>query len=136
MQANWKPLEDRLGPARCAGFMYMGRINGVNLYKHGLSRRYLNLSDEGRAFRQLDRGRFEEIPFSEALAWVAEPLAAMGETLESAYDEEYRARRSEALRAAGIEELRLQVVPDEVTSKSTSAGCAFRNRVIRPPQIV
>jgi hypothetical protein len=29
MQANWKPLEKRLGPARCAGFMYMGRINGA-----------------------------------------------------------------------------------------------------------
>jgi hypothetical protein len=115
MQANWKPLEERLGQARCAGFMFMGRINGVNLYKHGLSRRYLNLSDDGRAFRQLDRGRFEEIPFSEALAWVAEPLAAMGEALESAYDAEYRTRRSAALRAVGIQELRLQVVPDDVS---------------------
>jgi hypothetical protein len=115
MQANWKPLEERLGPARCAGFMYMGRINGINHYKHGLSRRYLNLSDDGRAFRHLDRDRFEEIPFSEALACVAEPLTAMGETLERAYDEEYRARRSEALRAAGIQELRLQVESDEVT---------------------
>ena len=114
LQANWKPLEERLGPARCAGFMYMGRISGIHQYKHGLSRRYLNLSDDGRTFRHLDRGRFEEIPFSEALEWVAEPLTAMGETLESAYDEEYRARRSEALRAAGIQELRLEVVPDEV----------------------
>ena len=136
MRANWKPLEDRLGPARCAGFMYMGRINGVNLYKHGLSRRYLNLRDDGRAFRQLDRGRFEEIPFSEALAWVAEPLAAMGETLESAYDAEYRARRSAALRAAGIQELRLQVEPDEMTTKSTSTEQAFPGNVttVGPPR--
>jgi hypothetical protein len=115
MRANWKPLEERLGPARCAGFMYMGRIDGINQYKHGLSRRYLNLSDDGRAFRNPDRGRFEEIPSSVALEWVAEPLTAMGETLESAYDDEYRARRSAALRAAGIQELRLEVVPDEVT---------------------
>ena len=115
MQANWKPLEERLGPARCTGFMYMGKTNGINQYKHGLSRRYLNLSDDGRAFLQIDRGRFKEIPFSEALAWVAEPLTAMGETLECAYDEEYRARRSAALRAAGIQELRLQVVPAELT---------------------
>ena len=85
MRANWKPLENRLGPARCAGFMYMGRLNGIHQYKHGLSRRYLNLRDDGRAFRQLDRGRFEEIPFSEALAWVAEPLAAMGETLDFSF---------------------------------------------------
>jgi len=115
VQANWKPLEERLGPARCAGFMYMGRINGINQYKHGLSRRYLNLSDDGRAFRQLDRGRFEEIPFPEAVVWVAEPLTAMGETLESACDEEYGARRSAALRGAGIQELRIKIVPDEVT---------------------
>jgi hypothetical protein len=39
----------------------------------------------------------------------------MGETLESAYDDEYRARRSAALRAAGIQELRLQVEPGDVT---------------------
>jgi hypothetical protein len=66
------------------------------LYKHGLSRRYLNLGDDGHAYRYLDGGRFEEIPFKEALAWVAEPLAEMGETLGTPYDEEYKARRSAA----------------------------------------
>jgi hypothetical protein len=35
MEANWKPLEDKLTPAHCAGVMFMGRLNGVNLYKHG-----------------------------------------------------------------------------------------------------
>ena len=38
MEPNWKPLENRLGAARCAGFMFMGRMNGINLYKHGISR--------------------------------------------------------------------------------------------------
>jgi len=127
MQANWKPLEERLGPTRCVGFMYMGRTNGINLYKHGLSRRYLNLSDDGRAFRHLDRGRFEEVLFSEALAWVAEPLAAMGETLESAYDDEYRARRSAALRAAGIQELRLQW-RGRVSAATTALNLRCRSR--------
>ena len=112
MEANWKPLEERLKRAQCAGFMFMGRLNGVNLYKHGLSRRYLNLGDDGRAYRYLDRGRFEEIPFEEALAWVVEPLAETGETLETPYDEEYRARCSAALRAAGWEELRVQIRPE------------------------
>jgi hypothetical protein len=37
MESNWKPLENRLGGARCAGFMFMGRVNGINLYKHGIS---------------------------------------------------------------------------------------------------
>jgi len=114
MEANWKPLENKLTPAHCAGFMFMGRLNGVNLYKHGLSRHYLNLGDDGRAFRYLDRGQFAEIPFEEALAWVVEPLAAMGETLETPYDEDYRARRSAALCAAGWKELRVQIEPEDV----------------------
>jgi hypothetical protein len=49
MEPNWRPLENRLGFARCAGFMLMERMNSINLYKHGLSRRYLNLADDGRA---------------------------------------------------------------------------------------
>lgn len=47
MEPNWKPLEDRLGKARCAGFMYMGRVNGINLYKHGITRSYLNYVEYG-----------------------------------------------------------------------------------------
>lgn len=43
MEPNWKPLEQRLGIKRSAGFMFMGRVNGVNLYKHGVARMYLNL---------------------------------------------------------------------------------------------
>lgn len=109
MEANWRPLEEKLDPAQCVGFMFMGLLNGVNLYKHGLSRRYLNLGDDGRAYRYLDRGRFAEIPFEQGLSWVVEPLAAMGETLETPYDEDYKARRSACLRVAGWAELRIQV---------------------------
>src|ERR1035441_7317593 len=50
VEANWKPLEAKLGALRCAGFMFMGRLNGINHYKHGLSRRYLFLDDVGRAY--------------------------------------------------------------------------------------
>jgi len=107
-------LEKRLQPAQCVGFMFMGRLNGVHLYKHGLSRRYMNLGDDGRAYRYVERGRFVEIPFEEALAWVTEPLAEMGETLETPYDEEYKARRSAALRAADWRELRVQIQPEKV----------------------
>jgi hypothetical protein len=31
MVPNWRPLEEKLGHHRCAGFMYMGRVNGINL---------------------------------------------------------------------------------------------------------
>jgi hypothetical protein len=30
METNWKPLETRRGAVRCAGFMFMGRSNGIN----------------------------------------------------------------------------------------------------------
>jgi hypothetical protein len=43
MEPNLKPLEMKVGPARCVGFMFMGRVNGINLYKHGITRTYLNL---------------------------------------------------------------------------------------------
>ncbi len=55
MEANWEPLETRLGAARCAGFMFMGYSNGINQYKHGLSRRYLFLDDEGVAYEAAGR---------------------------------------------------------------------------------
>ena len=114
MEPDWKPLEAKLTTAQCAGFMYMGKLNGVHWYKHGLTRRYLNLGDDGRAYRYLDRGRFEEIRFEEALSWVAEPLAEMGQTLETPYDKDYRVRRAAALCALGCEELRIEIEPDEV----------------------
>lgn len=73
MEANWRPLERRLPPARCAGFMFMGRVNGIYLYKHRVTRRYLNLSEDGRAFLRVDGGQFEETRFAEALALVEGP---------------------------------------------------------------
>jgi hypothetical protein len=113
VEANWKPLETRLGAARCAGFMFMGCLNGINQYKHGLSRRYLLLDDEGRAYEAAGRKEFREISFDEALAWVEEPLKELGETLETSYDNAYVSRKEAALRAAGLEVLRIRIVPED-----------------------
>ena len=113
VEANWKPLEAKLGALRCAGFMFMGRSNGINHYKHGLSRRYLFLDDVGRAYEAAGRNEFREIPFDEALARVEGPLKELGETLETAYDDAYISRKETALRAAGIEVLRLRIVPED-----------------------
>lgn len=57
MIPNWKPLETKLGPQRCAGFMYMGRVNGINLYKHGIARMYLNLDDSGACYAEVGKRR-------------------------------------------------------------------------------
>ncbi len=114
MEPNWKPLEARLGPARCAGFMFMGRVIGINQYKHGISRRYLFLDDDGRAYEAAGRNEFREIPFEEALARVTEPLDRRGEALETPYDSAYIERKDAALRAAGIGVLRIRIVPEEL----------------------
>ena len=114
MEPNWKPLEARLSPARCAGFMFMGSLNGINQYKHGISRQYLLLDDEGRAYQTFGKGEFREVPIAEALARVEAPLIEMGETLETPYDLAYLRRKEAALREAGIELLRIRIMPEDV----------------------
>jgi hypothetical protein len=93
--------------------MYMGRVNGIHQYKHGLTRRYLFLDDDGRAYEATGRNEFREISFEDALARVAAPLAEMGETLETPYDSAYIKRKDEMLRAAGVEVLRIRIVPED-----------------------
>jgi hypothetical protein len=53
--ANWSPLLVRLAPGQCRGFMYMGRVGTVHLYKHIITRRYLNLCSPNRAWRLTGR---------------------------------------------------------------------------------
>ncbi len=113
MTANWKPLESKIGGHRCAGFMFMGRSNGINQYKHGISRRYLFLDDEGRAYESAGKGEFREIAFEEALGRVEEPLTALDATLETPYDGAYIRRKAAALREAGIETLRIVIEPED-----------------------
>ena len=115
MEVNWKPLETKLGLQRCVGFMYMGRVNGINLYKHGLARVYLNLDDRGQCYRCYGRDRYEKADFEVELAKLESLLTPIGETPESVYDDEYIARKDEALRKAGLRVMRLQVEPEEVT---------------------
>jgi hypothetical protein len=86
MEANWRPLEARLGALWCVGFMFMGRLDGVNQYKHGISRRHLFLDDEGWAYESAGRDEFREIAFEEALGRAEEPLGALGATLETRYE--------------------------------------------------
>lgn len=115
MSPNWKPLESKLGPSRCVGFMFMGRVNGVYHYKHGISRRYLLLDDDGRAYEAAEPSSFREIPFELALAQVEASLTDLGATLETAYDEAYLERKASALRAAGVDLLHIHIVPEDRT---------------------
>jgi hypothetical protein len=59
----WGPLERLQGAGDvldCGHFMYMGSWNGIHLYKHFLTRRYLNLDEQDRAFRFTGNGYVEQ----------------------------------------------------------------------------
>ena len=114
MEPNWKPLEEKLGRARCVGFMYMGRLNGINLYKHGIVRIYLALDDCGQCYKYGGSSQCEPANFDTA-GRIEAALRELDETLESAYDDEYIARKQEALRRAGIPLLRIEIEPEDIT---------------------
>ena len=115
MEPNWKPLENRLGAARCSGFMFMGRVHGINLYKHGISRSYLYLDDDGNCFIAGKLGCYIAMDFDQELSKLGECLKRLGATLESSYDENFIAYKREVLRQHGLSLLTIQVEPDEVT---------------------
>jgi len=114
METNWKLLESRLGRERCVGFMYMGRVNGINLYKHGITRIYLNLDDEGNCYLATRAGCYRHVDFDCELRKLEEILKVFDATLETPYDDVFVARRRAALRQQGISLLTLQIDPNEV----------------------
>ena len=113
MEANWKPLEIKVGRAHCVGFMFMGRMNGINVYKHGITRTYLNLDDAGNCFVDRGKGIFAAADFSEELRKLEAALQEQGETLASPYDDAYIARKTRSLERAGIPILRIKLEPEE-----------------------
>jgi hypothetical protein len=115
MEPNWKPLENRLGAARCTGFMFMGRVNGINLYKHGISRSYLNLDDDGNCFIAGKLGCYLATDFGQELLKLEECLKGLGASLETSYDERFIAQKREVLRQHGVSLLTIQVEPYEAT---------------------
>jgi len=114
MEANWKPLEKRLGRNRCPGFMYMGRVNGVNLYKHGIARTYLNLDDDGNCYIAAGFGCYRSAHFEFELRKLEEALKGIHATLETPYDNSFIARKLEEMRRQGVSLLTLQVEPQEM----------------------
>jgi hypothetical protein len=114
IKPNWKPLEDRVGPKRCVGFMYTGFANGVHLFKHGMARMYLNLDDRGECY-VLRGTRYERADFDVELGKIEQALAVIDETLESTYDDDYIARREAAFRKAGIPSLYIEFEPEDLS---------------------
>lgn len=114
MEANWKPLENRLGRKRCVGFMYMGRVNGINLYKHGISRSYLNLDDAGNCYIAIGSGCYRRADFEFELRKLERTLKDLRSTLETPYDDVFVARKREELAQQGVTLLTLEIEPEEL----------------------
>ena len=114
MEVNWVPLENRLGRKRCVGFMYMGRVNGINLYKHGISRSYLNLDDEGNCYTAMGSGCYRRGDFEFELRKLEGTLKDLRATLVTSYDDVFVARKREELRQQGVTLLTIQIDPQEL----------------------
>ena len=115
MEPQWRPLENRLGRTRCVGFMYMGKINGVHLYKHGITRTYLMADDAGNCYRPTGKGCYTQADWKEELALLENWLKSLGATLETPYDERFLARKRQALQKEGISLLTLEIEPEDFT---------------------
>lgn len=115
MNPNWKPLEEKLGASRCVGFMYMGRVNGVHQYKHGITRTYINLDDQGNCHVWNQTWEFVSADFAVELSKLEADLRKFDATIEVPYDEDYIARKEEVLQSLGIQTLRIKVEAEDRT---------------------
>jgi len=95
--------------------MFMGRVNGINLYKHGISRSYLYLDDDGNCYAARKPGCYLPANFDQELSKLEERLKGLRATLETSYDEGFIAQKREALRQQGVSLLTIQVELDEMT---------------------
>jgi hypothetical protein len=68
LSRNWKPLEEKIGN-RCQEFMFIGRLGRINLYKHVVSRCYLNLDDSGNCYIYRN-SKFERADFEVQMAFI------------------------------------------------------------------
>jgi len=115
MEPNWKPLVDKLGEEQSVGFMFMERVNGINLYKHGIARKYLNLDDSGCVCVCYEKWRFKKADFDDQLGKLEAVLAQLGETLQTVYDESYIEQKKKALQRFGIPYERIEIQPKDLS---------------------
>jgi hypothetical protein len=66
-EPNWEPLERVLPLHQCSDFMYMGRAREIELYKHYMTRRYLNIARDSQTFYRYSEGKYVEVSQAEAL---------------------------------------------------------------------
>ncbi len=103
----------RLGASRCVGFMFMGRVNGISRYKHGITRTYLNLDDKGNCYVSGDTGAFILADWASELRKLEACLSDLGASLTTRYDDAFIGRKRKALQEQGISLLTIVIAPRE-----------------------
>jgi len=58
---DWQPLENAIPPEYCEDYMYMGKAGDIVLYKHRLTRRYLNINAVTGKFYRYANDEYIEI---------------------------------------------------------------------------
>jgi hypothetical protein len=103
-EPDWEPLHVVLPLAWCDGFMWMYRVeqddNIIELYKHGITRHYLNLDQDNRAYRYTGDG-YIQIPVALAVEQVFDGIEETGWSRETRYDEEFVTEKHRKMRGAG-----------------------------------
>jgi hypothetical protein len=94
--------------------MFMGRVNGINRYKHGITRTYLNLDDEGNCYVPGKQGGYIRADADTELHKLETCLATLGSSLTSPYDDDFIAGKRKALQEQGISLLTIAVEPAEI----------------------
>jgi hypothetical protein len=93
--------------------MFMGRVNRISRYKHGITRTYLNLDDEGRCYVVGERGECTLADWEEELRKLEAALSSLGASLTTAYDDAFIERKRKSLQQQGIALLTIKIEPRE-----------------------
>lgn len=103
-EPDWEPLHVVLPLEWCDGFMWMLRVEQgdavIELYKHGITRNYLNLDQHNRAYLHAGDG-YVQVPVALAIEAVFDGIEEMGWERETKYDEEFVTEKYRQLREAG-----------------------------------
>jgi hypothetical protein len=91
--------------------MFMGCVNGIRCYKHGIARTYLNLDDDGNCYARGDNGEYIRADWASELGALEACLSKLGASLTTPYDEAFIARKRKALQKQGISLLTITVEP-------------------------
>ena len=107
-EPDWKPLESALPAEWCGGFMWMSRFaqgeTVIELYKHGITRRYLNLDQKGSAWQYDSEARtYRPEPLPVAIESVYRDIERLGAERSTVYDAAYITACNRKLRDLGWE---------------------------------